>query len=50
MREVLDEAAASGRTASIHVEVHNPAATLYERLGFAAVAEVGVYRRMEWRS
>lgn len=50
VREVLDEAAASGRTASIHVEVHNPAAALYERLGFAAVAEVGVYRRMEWRS
>lgn len=50
VREVLAEAAASGRSASIHVEVHNPAAALYERLGFVSAAEVGVYRRMEWRS
>lgn len=50
LRELLAEAAATGRTVSIHVEVHNPAAALYERLGFAPVAEVGVYRRMEWRS
>ncbi|MFC7493163.1 MULTISPECIES: GNAT family N-acetyltransferase [unclassified Nocardioides] len=50
VRAVLDEAAASGRTASIHVEVHNPAAALYARLGFEVAEEVGVYRRMEWRS
>lgn len=42
------EAAASGRALTIHVEVHNPAAALYERLGFVAVAERGVYRLMEW--
>lgn len=47
--EVLDEAGSSGRPASIHVEVHNPAARLYERLGFAPVAERGLYRLMEWR-
>jgi ribosomal protein S18 acetylase RimI-like enzyme len=46
--EVLDEARASGRTVSIHVEVHNRAARLYERLGFVAVSERGVYRLMEW--
>jgi ribosomal protein S18 acetylase RimI-like enzyme len=45
---VIDEAAASGRTASIHVEVHNRAAALYERLGFIPVEELGLYRRMEW--
>lgn len=45
---VLDEAAASGRTVSIHVEIHNRAAELYARMGFVAVAELGVYRRMEW--
>ncbi|WP_193612958.1 GNAT family N-acetyltransferase [Nocardioides lijunqiniae] len=45
-----DEAAASGRTVSIHVEIHNRAAQLYTRLGFVAVAEGGVYRRMEWRA
>jgi predicted GNAT family acetyltransferase len=44
----VDEAAASNRTLSIHVEVHNRAAELYARLGFVAVAEHGVYRRMEW--
>ena len=42
------EAAGSGRTLSVHVEVHNRAVSFYERLGFAAVAERGVYRRMEW--
>ena len=45
---VLDEAAASRRSVSIHVEVHNPAARLYARLGFVAFAEHGLYRRMEW--
>lgn len=45
----MDEAAASGRKLSIHVEIHNRAAELYTRLGFAVAAEHGVYRRMEWR-
>ena len=45
---LLDEATASGRTVSIHVEIHNRAAELYTRLGFVVVAEHGVYRRMEW--
>jgi ribosomal protein S18 acetylase RimI-like enzyme len=42
------EATGSGRTLSIHVEIHNRAAELYDRMGFAVVAEHGVYRRMEW--
>jgi ribosomal protein S18 acetylase RimI-like enzyme len=33
---------------SIHVEAHNRAAGLYERLGFVVAEELGVYRRMEW--
>lgn len=45
---LMDEAAASGRTLSIHVEIHNRAAALYERLGFVPVSERGVYRLMEW--
>ena len=45
---LMDEAAASNRKLSIHVEIHNRAAELYARLGFADVAERGVYRRMEW--
>lgn len=47
---LLDEAAAAGRIVSIHVEIHNPAAALYSRLGFEVAAERGVYRRMEWRA
>jgi ribosomal protein S18 acetylase RimI-like enzyme len=37
------------RSVSIHVEVHNRAAGLYARLGFEVAADLGVYRRMEWR-
>jgi ribosomal protein S18 acetylase RimI-like enzyme len=48
IQALIDEAAASGRTVSIHVEVHNRAAGLYRRLGFVAVGELGLYRRMEW--
>jgi ribosomal protein S18 acetylase RimI-like enzyme len=47
---LIEEAVASRRTVSIHVEIHNRAAELYARLGFVVVAELGVYRRMEWRA
>lgn len=43
------EAAATGRAVSIHVEIHNPAVRLYAQLGFRVAADLGVYRRMEWR-
>ncbi|EAP99103.1 hypothetical protein JNB_03005 [Janibacter sp. HTCC2649] len=46
---LTDEAAATGRMVSMHVEIHNRAALLYARLGFEVVAERGPYRRMEWR-
>ncbi len=50
MRALLDEAAAAGKSVSIHVEVYNPALRLYERLGFQAKGQDdGVYRLMEWR-
>jgi ribosomal protein S18 acetylase RimI-like enzyme len=49
LARLMDEAASSNRTLSIHVEVHNRAAAeLYTRMGFVAVAEHGLYRRMEW--
>jgi ribosomal protein S18 acetylase RimI-like enzyme len=48
VRALQEEAAAADCKVSIHVEIQNPAAELYHRLGFAAVAEHGVYRRMEW--
>lgn len=47
---LTDEAGATGRTVSLHVEIHHRAAALYARLGFVVVAERGLYRRMEWRA
>jgi ribosomal protein S18 acetylase RimI-like enzyme len=43
------EAASSGRTVTIHVEIFNPARALYERLGFVSRGEQGMYLLMEWR-
>lgn len=47
LRALLDEAAATGRKVSIHVERGNPARALYERLGFRQVASTGVYDLLE---
>ena len=47
VRAILDEAARSGKRTSVHVEQHNPARRLYERLGFVPVAERGVYLLLE---
>jgi GNAT superfamily N-acetyltransferase len=46
--QLQDEAAASGRYLSIHVEIHNRAAEFYSRMGFVPTGEAGLYRRMEW--
>lgn len=48
LEDLIEEARATGRIVSIHVEAHNRAAGLYARLGFAVAADLGVYRRMEW--
>jgi ribosomal protein S18 acetylase RimI-like enzyme len=48
LREVLGEATATGKRVVIHVERFNRALRLYERLGFRAVGDHGVYLRMEW--
>lgn len=48
LRGLLDEAGASGRKVSIHVERANPARRLYERLGFHVAADRGIYELMEW--
>ena len=50
MRQVLDEAALLGKPVRIHVERHNPAMHLYERLGFRQVEDQGVYWLMEWNA
>ena len=49
VRAVQDEAAASCRSVSLHVAMGNPAAGLYDRLGFRLVDDLGVYRLLEWR-
>ena len=48
MQDLLEEAAAAGKAASIHVEKFNPALSLYRRLGFSKVGEHGVYDLMQW--
>ena len=46
--ELIEEAEASGRPLRIHVEVNNPARTLYERLGFRPIGEqTGIYLEFE---
>jgi GNAT superfamily N-acetyltransferase len=40
---------ASGKAVSTFVEKFNPALRLYQRLGFAQIADHGVYLEMEWR-
>lgn len=44
---LIDEAEASGRKLSIHVELNNRARRLYEQLGFRPAGEHGVYVLME---
>ncbi len=46
--DVLNEAVATSRVVSIHVEIFNPAQRLYERLGFVPVETRGLYRLMQW--
>jgi ribosomal protein S18 acetylase RimI-like enzyme len=41
--EVLAEGTARGLPVTIHVELHNPAIRLYERLGFTRVESNGIY-------
>jgi len=43
LRKLQNEAASRSVSLSIHVEKFNPALRLYERLGFVAVEERGVY-------
>ncbi|HEY3052838.1 MAG TPA: GNAT family N-acetyltransferase [Thermoanaerobaculia bacterium] len=50
MRQVMEEAAAEGKSVTIHVENFNPARHLYDRLGFRYVDTNGVYHLMEWRA
>ena len=48
LRELMTEAAASGKPLTIHVERFNPALRLYARLGFRPRADRGVYLLLGW--
>ena len=48
VEELFDEARASGRSVSIHVEEDNPARRLYDRLGFEPIGQTGIHVLMEW--
>ena len=50
LQGLLDEAASTGRTVSLHVAMGNRAEGLYVRLGFQLVADDGVYRLLQWRA
>jgi GNAT superfamily N-acetyltransferase len=50
LRDLMDEAAACGKSVSILVEKHNPAMRLCERLGFAAAEHKGAYDLMRWKA
>jgi ribosomal protein S18 acetylase RimI-like enzyme len=47
--DLQDEARKSGQSIRLHVARSNPAARLYERLGFTVIAADQVYAQMEWR-
>ena len=50
LSELMNEAAAAGKTVTIHVETFNPALKLYQRLGFRQIEDMGIYLLMEWKS
>jgi ribosomal protein S18 acetylase RimI-like enzyme len=48
IRGLFEEADASARPVRIHVEMNNPAMTLYRRLGFAPIGDAdGIYLELE---
>jgi ribosomal protein S18 acetylase RimI-like enzyme len=48
LREILNEANASGKSVQIYVETYNRSLGLFERLGFTRKAEEGINYLMEW--
>jgi len=50
IQALLDEATRAGKPFRIHVEKTNPAIHLYNRLGFATIADTGAHFIMEWNS
>jgi ribosomal protein S18 acetylase RimI-like enzyme len=49
IRDIVSRAAASNRAVTLHVEHHNPARRLYDRLGFQIAGDDQIYVKLEWR-
>ena len=49
LNDIIAEGESQGIPVSIHVELNNPAMSLYRRLGFEPVSNEGVYMLMERR-
>jgi ribosomal protein S18 acetylase RimI-like enzyme len=47
IKSLIDEAAAKHLPVRLHVEKHNSAFRLYQRLGFSVIGDTGVYYEME---
>lgn len=47
--ELIEESRRDGKPLRIHVERFNRALTLYARLGFRLLSDLGVYYLLEWR-
>jgi ribosomal protein S18 acetylase RimI-like enzyme len=47
LHTIVAAADRQGKSVSIHVEMYNPAMSLYERLGFKIVSTYGLYHLME---
>jgi len=50
LKQLMTEAEAGGKKVTIYVEKFNPALSLYRRLGYQHMEELGVYYLMEWQS
>jgi ribosomal protein S18 acetylase RimI-like enzyme len=48
LRALLAEATEAPIPVGLHVELHNPARRLYERLGFVATELHGIHQQMHW--
>ncbi|HZP68105.1 MAG TPA: GNAT family N-acetyltransferase [Rudaea sp.] len=48
LREIMDEARATGAKVTLHVEPENPAQRLYARLGFRLIEHRGIYDFLGW--
>ena len=48
LKQILDEAAASGSSVNIYVETLSPAMHLFERLGFSSVEDDGINTLLRW--